>query len=188
MKKLSHPNLVCEIRASSSNKERARVIREINFFGKKSKDERQISDSCRSGSEESVGRVNAAQPLGSRGVMVSVGYLMLFLWGVFLVIWFHRWVYFFQDNKQFLFSWSPPTSLVVLRKLLSQNQQITGQQTKTIKKSSLSVSRCEGLWYKMVEARAEDLVIRLEESLGISNLESGPKLAGAIIAGKIPNR
>ncbi|PQP97764.1 uncharacterized protein Pyn_30461 [Prunus yedoensis var. nudiflora] len=40
----------------------------------------------------------------------------------------------------------------------------------------------------MADTRAEDLVIRLEESLGISNLESGPKLAGAIIADKIPNR
>lgn len=40
----------------------------------------------------------------------------------------------------------------------------------------------------MAEARTDDLVIRLEESLEILNLESGPKLAGAIIAGKISNR
>ncbi|BFG16230.1 hypothetical protein CerSpe_025040 [Prunus speciosa] len=40
----------------------------------------------------------------------------------------------------------------------------------------------------MAEARTDDLVIRLEELLGISNLESGPKLAGAIIAGRIPNK
>lgn len=40
----------------------------------------------------------------------------------------------------------------------------------------------------MAEAHTEDLVIRLEESLGISNIESGPKLVGAIIARKIANR
>lgn len=40
----------------------------------------------------------------------------------------------------------------------------------------------------MAEAHIKDMVIRLEESLGISNIESGPKLVGAIIARKIPNR
>lgn len=33
----------------------------------------------------------------------------------------------------------------------------------------------------------EELIIQLEESLGISTLEYGPKLIGAIIANKIPN-
>ncbi|KAI5322351.1 hypothetical protein L3X38_031423 [Prunus dulcis] len=40
----------------------------------------------------------------------------------------------------------------------------------------------------MAEACTDDLVIRLEESLGISHVESRPKLARAIIAGKLPNR
>ncbi|KAL6283988.1 hypothetical protein ACE6H2_014917 [Prunus campanulata] len=40
----------------------------------------------------------------------------------------------------------------------------------------------------MDNAKTEELVIKLEESLGFSSLESGPKLIGAIIADKVPNR
>lgn len=40
----------------------------------------------------------------------------------------------------------------------------------------------------MDNAKTEELVIKLEESLGLSSLESGPKLIGAIIADKVPNR
>lgn len=155
---IPYQNLVCENRASSSNTIRGRVITEISLFGKIYKDERRSPDTSRSGAHRLVGRVNAAQPLVSRGVMVRVGYLMLFLWEVFLVIWVHRWVYLFQNHKQ-------------------QNNDL-----------SLSIAQFGGRWYIMAETHENDLVIRLEESLGLSNLESGPKLAGAIIAGKIPNR
>ncbi|CAB4310432.1 unnamed protein product [Prunus armeniaca] len=57
------------MRARSSNKKRARVIKEINLYGKKSNLGRQISNICRFGVEESVGGVNVVQPPVSRGVM-----------------------------------------------------------------------------------------------------------------------
>lgn len=39
-----------------------------------------------------------------------------------------------------------------------------------------------------VRPTTEELVEHLEESLGISNLEEGPKLVGAVIAQKLPNK
>ncbi|KAL6286553.1 hypothetical protein ACE6H2_010943 [Prunus campanulata] len=40
----------------------------------------------------------------------------------------------------------------------------------------------------MARHNTEELTIQLEESLGISSLENGPKLIGAVIANKMPNR
>lgn len=41
---------------------------------------------------------------------------------------------------------------------------------------------------QMTSTGADELVVQLEESLGLSNLEHGPKLVGAVIADKMPNR
>ncbi|CAL9012274.1 unnamed protein product [Prunus brigantina] len=39
----------------------------------------------------------------------------------------------------------------------------------------------------MTSTGADELVVQLEESLGLSNLKHGPKLVGAIIADNMPN-
>lgn len=43
-------------------------------------------------------------------------------------------------------------------------------------------------WSNMDNAKTEELVIKVEESLDFSSLESGPKLIGAIIANKVLNK
>ncbi|CAL9006127.1 unnamed protein product, partial [Prunus brigantina] len=40
----------------------------------------------------------------------------------------------------------------------------------------------------MATSATDDLVVQLEGSLGLSSLEQGPKLVGAVIAEKMPNR
>ncbi|CAB4303970.1 unnamed protein product [Prunus armeniaca] len=41
---------------------------------------------------------------------------------------------------------------------------------------------------QMTSTGADELVVQLKESLGLSNLEHGPKLVGAIIVDNMPNR
>ncbi|CAL9016473.1 unnamed protein product [Prunus brigantina] len=152
--------LVWGIRERSSIKESASSVKEFSGLGKNSGSGRQTSDICRSGEAESVGVVNAIQPLDLREVMRRYGSLTMTLWVVLLIFHYNCLSHFAtQDLKHSLCLWSPVKQQAGFRISISQQQ-----------------------------AHTEALVIRLEESLGISNLESGPKLAGAIIARKIPNR
>ncbi|CAB4267060.1 unnamed protein product [Prunus armeniaca] len=102
--------------------------------------------------------------------------------------WHSAWTnYCNQENDHCIFPWRP-------HRLKSASQPQTNLR-KQILAVCYSVTlltlyipetnfRNPSQWAKMDNAKTEDLVIKLEESLGFSSLESGPKLIGAIIADK----
>ncbi|CAL2235346.1 unnamed protein product [Prunus armeniaca] len=102
--------------------------------------------------------------------------------------WHSAWTnYCNQENDRCIFPWRP-------HRLKSASQPQTNLR-KQILAVCYSVTlltlyipetnfRNPSQWAKMDNAKTEDLVTKLEESLGFSSLESGPKLIGAIIADK----
>lgn len=106
--------------------------------------------------------------------------------------WHSAWTnYCKQENVHCIFPWSPHRL-----KSASQPQTNLRKQILAICYSITLLTlyipetnfRNPSQWSTMDNAKTEELVIKLEESLGFSSLESGPKLIGAIIADKVPNR